>query len=102
MTWYAQSAPPTDVIAAQRPARILVTLNTEASTKLEGPTIRGDSLFGWDPNTHRFVGMPVSQVWSIRVGKHDPVKTMALALGVVAGAAYVVLVVLCLYCPMPD
>lgn len=93
ITWHAQSAPPSDVIADQRPARILVTPDTGASTRLERPTIRGDSLIGWEPNAKRYVGMPVSEVKTIGVPKHDAVKTMALALGVVVSAAYVALAV---------
>jgi len=78
ITWHAQSAPPGDVIADQRPARILVTPDTGASTKLERPTIRGDSLIGWDPRTRRYVGLPMSQVKTIGVARHDPVGTMSL------------------------
>jgi hypothetical protein len=93
ITWHAQSAPPGDVIADQRPARILVTPDTGAGTKLERPTVRGDSLIGWEPNAKRYVGMPMSQVKTIGVPKHDPVKTLGLTLGVVVAAAYVSLAV---------
>ena len=87
ITWHAQSAPPGDVIADQQPARILVTSHTGASTKLERPTIRGDSLIGWEPNAKRYVGMPLSRVKTIGVPEDDPWKTFGLIVGIAAGAA---------------
>ena len=79
MSWQAQEASPQQVLAEEHLDKVLVKLADGSKLVLERPVVAGDSLIGLDDGTP--VHIPLADVSSIAVKKHDSGKTGLAAIG---------------------
>lgn len=95
-SWRVVTAPPpAQVMAQERPDKVLVTLSDGTLIVLRTPVVRGDTLIGHRSaglvlsDTAREIPVPLAHVRTISLRRHSTGKTLGLIGGIIVGLSIV-------------
>ena len=96
-SWHTQPLTPAQVLAEQHPKAVRIVRADGNHQVIVEPQVTADSLVGSSGGRH--VSVPLADIHEIAVSRGDPLKSIAMFLGVVAATAGAVIAILLIATP---